>query len=99
MTLSVSPPPPWRSLTTSAFQPAAAALCGSATIRAPDAASSSGVPLDLDEAQHDAPQRDLVAVREGRLGGALAVDEHAVHGAVVEQHRVLAAAHDHRVTA
>src|SRR5215211_5523306 len=53
----------------------------SATARA--RGSGSG---DLEEADRDVAQADLVAVGEHRLSDALAVDEDAVEAAVVEHH-------------
>ena len=46
-----------------------------------------------------AAERDHVAVLEARLGYALAVDQDAVAGAVVEDAHAVVVAHDHRVAA
>src|SRR5215207_3340075 len=74
------------------------AMAGDSATTRPRASGSPAL-TDLEKADRDVTEADLVAVGEDGLAHALAVDEHAVEAAVVEHHDEVVARRDHRVAA
>src|SRR5688500_20225321 len=70
-----------------------------AMARDSDTARARQESVDVQEADGDVAEADLVAVGEDGLADALAVDDDAVEAAVVEHHHDLVADGDHGVAA